>query len=499
MSVAIISYDSLKDSASEAKAVAKKLDTYADHLNNSIYKKLTSYSGDCTANIQAAKTSTKAKMAELEKESSAFVQYSQDLIDLKEQCVETDKAVKTRVSQLTATFKESHGIKNNEVVNAINYFLTSIRDSSFVGRWLNNTSNKVAALKDYIAQKIKVWWEYEGGKQFTINVISGILAIALSICAIVVALPAVLAILAGGAITWAGVVAIAAVVGGSIAIINGIVDIVNEGIALYNLNKSENPEPAVANQRSNENTLQDVIRRKFDSELLHNIASGLDIVSFVCDVINVADGAKDLLKNGYKWAKGSTSALDDIKMKDVFTKSTWSDFSSKLKTNISTSFTDITEAVKVKNWDFFKRNAKNFGTDFMNNLKTNFKNDYINFSTIEEGLKSIKNTFDLISGGVEGILDIRNIMDKFVLSNVTIANVINLKEDSDGQLSFDFSKGIMAQDIVSAFNSIKGLFTENSAFSSDCVIGKDILSKLEKSSDVDIRIPEIKVPTVEIP
>lgn len=142
MSVATISYNSLKDSAGEAKAVAKKLDIYAEHLNNSIYKKLTSYGGTHTGNIQTAKTSTKAKISELEEKFSAYTIYAQDLIDLKEQCVETDKTVKSRVSQLTATFKKAYGIKNNSVVNAINYCLTSLKNSSFIGRWLNNTTKK---------------------------------------------------------------------------------------------------------------------------------------------------------------------------------------------------------------------------------------------------------------------------------------------------------------------------------------------------------------------
>lgn len=499
MSKVIISYSSLKDSASEAKAVAKKLDTYADNLNNSIYKKLTNYSGNHTGNIQVAKTSTKAKISELEHKSSAYTTYSQDLKDLKDKCVETDNSVKTMISQLTATFKESHGIKNSEVVNVANYFLTSTVNSSFVGRWLNNTSDKVATLKDYITQKIKVWWEYEGGKQFTINVISGILVIALSICAIVAAWPLALPLLMGGTITWAGVVAVAGVVGGFITACNSSIDIVYEGVALYCENKSEEPDPALARQKSNENTIQDVLRREYDSKLAHNFATGIDIVSSVCSAIEVADGTKDLLKKGYKWTKGSTSALDEIKMKDVLTKSTWSDFSSKLKTNSSKNFADVTEAVKTKNWEYFNKNVKSFGTDFVNNLKINFKKDYMNFSTREKGLKSVKNSFELISGGFDEILDIGNVVDKFVLPNVTIAKLIELKEDSDGQLRLDYSNGIMGQDIVFAFNSIKELFTKKAAVGGDSIIGKNILNKLEMASDVNIRISEIKVPTVEIP
>lgn len=498
MSIATISYGSLEDSAGEAKAVAKKLDTYAEHLNNSIYKKLTCYSGTHTVNINTAKTNTKAKISELEKKSSAYTIYSQDLMDLKNQCVETDKTVKSKVSQLTATFKKAYDIKNNPVVNSINYCLTSIKNSSFIGRWMNNTTDKINSLKEYIGQKVKVWWNYEGGKQFTISIISGVLAIAISICAIVVAWPAVLAILAGGALTWAGVVAVAAVVGGVISVMNGVVDIVNEGIALYETNKSENQDPALAKRISGENTIQDTIRRRTDSKLLHNLAVGIDIVSFVCDVIDIADGAKDLLKNGYKWTKEIVSDLDEIKMKDVFTKDTGVAFSSKIKINMSEGVTNVKEAVRAKNWDFFKDKAQNFGTDFMNNLKKNLKNDYANFDTVEDGLKSIKNSFDMLTEGREEFLSINDTMDKFILPNITIASVINLQQDVDGQMRFEFSEGITAQDIVSTFKTMKESFEKYSIFSSDVVISKDIISKLSEVSSVNIGIPKIKMPKVGI-
>ena len=52
--MAVISYHSLGDAASEAKSVATKLTKYADNLNSAVYKKLSNYSGTHTVNIQTA-------------------------------------------------------------------------------------------------------------------------------------------------------------------------------------------------------------------------------------------------------------------------------------------------------------------------------------------------------------------------------------------------------------------------------------------------------------
>lgn len=58
-----------------------------------------------------ARSKTNAKISELRSEQSKYESYATDLIDLRDECKEVDKAVKSRVSSLTASFKESHGIK----------------------------------------------------------------------------------------------------------------------------------------------------------------------------------------------------------------------------------------------------------------------------------------------------------------------------------------------------------------------------------------------------
>ena len=93
MSTASISYSSLKDASNEAKSVTKKLDKYADSLYDNVYKKLNKYDGSWTSNLSTAKSKTNAKISELRSEQSKYETYATDLIDLRDECKEVDKAV----------------------------------------------------------------------------------------------------------------------------------------------------------------------------------------------------------------------------------------------------------------------------------------------------------------------------------------------------------------------------------------------------------------------
>lgn len=125
---AAISYSSLNRAASSANAVAKRLTVYENNLNNSVYRKLNGYSGSYTGNIATAKSQTNAKITELRNKSQAYRNYANELGSLKEKCQSTDRAVRTMVSHLTATFKKANGIRNSSVENAINYLLTGLKN-----------------------------------------------------------------------------------------------------------------------------------------------------------------------------------------------------------------------------------------------------------------------------------------------------------------------------------------------------------------------------------
>ena len=97
MGTVAISYSSIKDASREAKSVARKLDDYADELVRSVYNKLNRYKGEWTGNISSASTSINNKVNELRTAAGEYETYATDLKDLREDCKETYKTVKSRI------------------------------------------------------------------------------------------------------------------------------------------------------------------------------------------------------------------------------------------------------------------------------------------------------------------------------------------------------------------------------------------------------------------
>ena len=83
--------------------------------------------------------------------------------------------MKTKVSNLTASFKSAHGIKDRKVINAISYFLTGVGNKTAAGRWLGDKRDLFRSGKKAMKSYIKEWYNYGGGKQL----IKGVAASAL--------------------------------------------------------------------------------------------------------------------------------------------------------------------------------------------------------------------------------------------------------------------------------------------------------------------------------
>ena len=491
MAQACISYSSLKDASSEANRVAKKINTYAGNLESQVYKKLSNYNGQYTTNISQAKSNVNAKISALKDRSKAYSTYAQDLIDLKDQCVSTDKAVKSNVSRLTADFKSANGIKDSKVKNTLNYFLTSIGNSSSAGRWLGNKKDELGSAKDYVKQRIEDWWDYEGGAEVVKGVAIGVLEGVLAVCAIVAS------VLSGGAI----LVIIAGAVAGAIALVNAGVNIANE-IAAYKSTK--NGDPATGQRRSDVDSLQDYLRSsffygddgenyKYDSKW-HMIATGIDIVNFVCTAITIIDGAGELIKKAYKWTTGSMADIKNLRVRDILTKDNFVAFKSKIGQTFSNGFADIKHALELGDFSLIKETAINFGDDFLNNLKKGytfeaFAEDKKAKDFIKHGAKLVKNystiTKSLVSDGFSISNVIGNIgLQTIILKNIDIAEIVTYK-GGGGVLSYDIGS-IQLTDITGKFGDIGKLISGVS----------DIYGKLSESSNISIQIPEISIPKI---
>ncbi len=476
MSTITISYRSLKDSANEAKAVARKLDTYSDHLTKQIYNKLNNYGGSKEGNVSEAMSKISQKVTELDNKSSGYTRYAEDLTDLKEKCESTDKSVKSMVSTLTATFKRNHGIRNSGIENTINYFLTSIGNSTCIGRWVNSGLDYVNSVKDYIAQSLEDWWDFAGGEELIKGILVGALEVAIAVCTI-------LAVTFTGGV-WAVIVGVAALIGGAIALVNGVVNIVNEFRAY---NETSNGDPAMGRRRSGENTVQDTLRRESDSQIAHSIANGIDIASFVCAAISVADGLKTLGKNGLKWVK-ENNALSKEFLKNTGIK-------------IKDMFKDIGCAVKRGNWSMFSDFVSRLKSDFVYNFNKSFKN----FDTFKDGVKSVKSSLGIAKSLVSEGFGIKNVasitLEKIVLPCTTLFTVNKDTPKIVGfmgsQMQIDFYDHVTINSFYSIYDNVKSKMVESDLLA-DSIIDNSLLKKLGENCSISISVPEICIPKIDM-
>ncbi|MFS0675155.1 hypothetical protein [Ornithinibacillus sp. 179-J 7C1 HS] len=452
MSIASISYSSLRNAASEAKSVAKRLDNYADAIDKTVYGKLNSYNGPWSSNLSTAKSRASSKISKLRDQSTKYDRYAEDLTDLREQCQATDKSVRTKVSSLTATFKENHGIKDNKVINAISYFFTKISNDTAIGRWLGDVRDQFSARFDYFKQSISDWFHWDGGKELLKGILVFAVELALGVATIA------LAVITGGAL----LVVIAGVIAGSIMILNSLVNMANEGRA-YQATRAD--DPATGRRLSSLNTLSDTMRQE-DSRFLHGFANTLDAVNTVCTIVTVVSGLGNLAKKGFKWATGNPASLDSIKVKDILTNANLNTFTGKLKTTIGNGWIETTKAIQRGDWQFFSGTAKNFGTDFLNNLK----GDFWKFSNTIDSVKSTKNILSSInllnSNGL-------NLTSLGIIALVRVP-VANLPGETHIQVG-DFKS--LIDDTSKSFKGIRDMFSNQSP------IDTDIMNSLSQSGN----------------
>lgn len=499
MSTASISYNSLHDASNGAKSVAKKYDRYANSLYNNVYEKLNRYNGEWSSNVSTAWSRTNQKISDLREEQRRYDSYADDLLELRDECRSVDKAVRSKISSLTASFKEAHGIRNSQIENAINYFLTDLGNETSLGRWLNDRKDEFDAAGDYLKESIKEWYNYEGGKELIQGVLVGILEVALGVLTIVGA------ILSGGTLLL-----IAGLVGGIIAVANGVANIWNEQKAYT---ATQNGDPATGHRRSEINSWQDYLRSSFIfgddgeryeyNEFYNGLAFGIDIVNLACTVVTVASSMGNLLKNGFKWATGSAAKLKDISFKQIFSKDTFQAFTSKLGTQFKTGWDDVKNGLKFHDWS----QIKDFGKRLLFDAGDNLKAGYWDFNDPKSAIGSIKRMINVPKNLIEGGFNFSNIasvtISSVVIPAITVFHVNgdgSLEIGKGGQVQLNLFDNVTVSDFKGIFDGIRkaGTIYDNIS-GANSLISADLMERLSGLSDVDISIPEINVPNMELP
>lgn len=484
MSIVSISYSSLSKSSVDAKNVARKLDKYADSLYSNVYNKLNNYDGSWNSNLSIAKSKTNAKISELRSEQSRYETYETDLMELRNECEKVDRAVKSKVSSLTATFKKDHGIRNSKVENGISYLLTRARNKTAFGRWLRSEKDEFDSKQDYHKALIKQWYNYEGGKELINGIYSAVFETAIAIAA---AVSAIAAFLATGLGIWSLVVLTAALVSAALLMQDAWANKQNE-VAAYEARQRD--DPATGKRRSDIDNFSDYLRSSYmfgdDGETYHydeyynNLARNRDVTKAVCSVIAILNSCGELLKNGFKWATGNS----DAKYKDIFTKDGMSKLFKGIGSNLKRSCSDFGEALKMKDFKFFKAALKGFGSDFLNNLKGEFWNfsDKTTLDVVKNSASSFKHGLSLTKNLFNDGFDVIKISEQVVFPAFGLAHI------PGGSM-------ITVDDIYSIVDNFFKII-DGDAFKSNNVINADVLDKLSSISTIDISIPEIYVPKI---
>lgn len=496
MSEVSVKYSELKSASGEAKTVSKKLDAYANSINNTVIKKLNKYSGDHTSNFSSALRSAQSKKSQLEEKKQKFENYSTALSDLNQDCKDTDSAVAQKVKSLTGTFKTAYGIKDSWIENSFGLLLTKISNSNPIFRWIdNNIIEPYKIGKEALKDGIKLWYNYGGGKEFIKGATGALLDIGIAIAGIVVA---VAAFIAAPVITAFGVVVlVAALVGGAIAIINGVVNLANEISGQLNYNKEGGA--SFAYRRSKLDTLSNTLRTDSDSESVHVVASVIDTVKFACDVIGLLDSLSTITKKVYKWATGDLADISALKVKDILTKDNFKKVLNKIKTD------NIFTAV---NKNGLCKTIQSISSDFVKTLKGRYS---MNSKYLSEWKKVAvpTGTLDIynwaktgkVASSIKNILTLsKNIMEEGLFKTAVneIINSINIIDsktnilDSSGNPITTKPDKVSIGDLKKAGEKLIKYVPETFDY-----IDK-LKEKLSSLSNINISVPEIYVPEIEI-
>ena len=332
--------------------------------------------------------------------------------------------------------------------NTFNYYLTSAKNRTSVGRWLGDKRDAQRGKGRYLKQCIKDWWHFEGGKQYIKGTVIAALEVVAAVCAII------------GAITGGGIIA---GIAGVIALVNGVTNMINESRAYHETRY--NGDPARGRQLSKEDTLQDVMRNEWDKNVTfwHRFADGIDLVNMGCAIASILGSCGKLLKSACKWA---TSGSMMKRMKDL---TSLKDFGSKLKLAIRSGFSEII---------------------------SNIKHHYSDFSSFDKGTDTVKN----IASTSKKLFEAKSTKKRI---GVGITSVIlpNLTFPGNGAVKWGSSKPFnpignlykIGADIKKKVIDKGGKWLEGNE-----ILSRNVLDKLSIKSHIHISIPEISFPDINI-
>lgn len=282
-----IDYDELTSAASNCSNVSSELDSYKSDLTT-FAAGFSELPGGSSAKIADCEYYISAKTTEIDNKANRFLgngstDLSTQITALNDYAQDTDTEVANLISGSTKDFCEWKGIETSLWTDFTNW-LISIGENCPVVEFL------VDHIRDFLDDvgcffdDVVDWYRTEGGREI-VGLITAIVGAVAAVALCVLAFPA------GTLVAICG--AILAVIGA----VSAIVNVVTSAVAVYD---ATHGDPTWARIRSNQNTIQDVLRQtNFGDSKVWNIitygAAGLiDITEIVCSVITIGGALKDI-------------------------------------------------------------------------------------------------------------------------------------------------------------------------------------------------------------
>lgn len=295
MSSVTIDYDKLSTISQNATSAASRMNDYINDLTKKVTSKYGDITGGATSKTQNSEYYVNQKISQLKTKKEQYKAFATAVSSLSTKAQEIDEDVAKKIRASKDQFINKHDYISTDWWTDIKNWFIDLKNScplfNAIGQLIENTLTGVKNLWT----DLKYWYKCGGGKE----IVGVVLAVAGAIAAVVIAVCACVPPICG-------IVAICAAIGAVIAAANAIFNVVTSVIAKQMKDKGD---PAWAKIYGNMDTMQDGLRQQNFGDgtlnrLSYGIATTLDVVQTVCDVVAIYDGINNI-QNVYKEIKVS--------------------------------------------------------------------------------------------------------------------------------------------------------------------------------------------------
>jgi hypothetical protein len=275
MSAIVLHYNDLTKAASNADAIAKSADKYANELSKKVIGKFSTLSGGSSTYTHNADYYVTRKIAALGRKSQSFHTLSSQLTTLKTTAQRVDQDVQRTIRGSKETFLGSHSnLRASAWKEAMMNWLIDLKNSNRLFQFLG----------DYLADQMQVWadwraaylnWYHCGGGKEIVRIVGAVLIVIAAIAILVMSFPV------------SGFFTLIAAIGAAMFLIDSLVKLYHTGVGY---SKYKEGDPAWALVYGRVDGVNDAIRiTNFGSGKANKYMEGLSKVwtggQIICSVV----------------------------------------------------------------------------------------------------------------------------------------------------------------------------------------------------------------------